>query len=403
MRPGALPVESSPAAGVPRLPAGSSIVLVGNYPRDQQESMLRFSAMLQQGLAQLGHPPALLHAPVFFGARCQTGHGLGKWIGYLDKYLLFPFQLRRLARRHRADRRVLVHLTDHSNAVYTRYLQGVPNLVTCHDLLAVRSARGEFPQNPVRWSGQQLQRAILRGLNRAGHVVADSQATFADVRRLTSLPPEKISRVHVGLNYPYTPMPADEARRRVAVLLGRDNPPPFILHVGGNQWYKNRRGVLQIFRELHRLVPNPPLLVLAGKPLPPDLLAGAEWNLTGKFVQLNHCDNEDLRALYSLAELLLFPSLAEGFGWPPVEAQACGCRVVVSQVEPLPEVAGPSAFLVDPHAAPAAAVALRDALAEPPAARHARREAGLQNIRRFAPQTMVQAYLTLYAQLLAAS
>ena len=387
----------------------AGVLLLGNYAPDAQESMLRFSALLEGGLAEQGRQVQLVQPPVRLGALAPAGYGLGKWLGYVDKYLLFPIRLRQLLRQSSQSGPFLVHIADHSNAVYTRYLAGIPHVVTCHDLLAVRSARGEFPENPVRWSGRKLQTAILRGLNRAAHVTADSQATLEDLARLGSLPAERLSLIHVGLNYPYTPMPQAEACRRVAALLAQSgfptrppegSAPRFILHVGGNQWYKNRPGVLRIYHRLCGLVPHPPLLAMAGKPLPRQLAQLAdELRLGPKLLVLPDCANEDLRALYSLAELLLFPSFAEGFGWPPVEAQACGCRVLVSRIPPLPEVAGDSAFFIEPRELDAAAAVLRDALAEPAEARQARIEQGKHNALRFDPQKMLTAYLALYDRL----
>ena len=70
----------------------------------------------------------------------------------------------------------------------------------------------------------------------------------------------------------------------------------------------------------------------------------AHPEMAASVIPLTNVDNETLRALYSAAELLLFPSLEEGFGWPIVEAQACGCRVVTSQKAPMTEAGGDAAF-----------------------------------------------------------
>jgi glycosyltransferase involved in cell wall biosynthesis len=60
-------------------------------------------------------------------------------------------------------------------------------------------------------------------------------------------------------------------------------------------------------------------------------------------------DEDDLPKIYNLADLLLFPSLYEGFGLPILEAQACGCPVLTSNVTSCPEVAGDGAHIVDPY------------------------------------------------------
>ena len=71
-------------------------------------------------------------------------------------------------------------------------------------------------------------------------------------------------------------------------------------------------------------------------------------NLTQKVIELVEIDNENLRALYSAATALLFPSLYEGFGWPIIEAQACGCPVFTSNRSPMNDVGGEAAIYIEP-------------------------------------------------------
>src|SRR5690606_22546638 len=108
------------------------------------------------------------------------------------------------------------------------------------------SALGHFPQNPVSWTGRVLQKWVLRGLRQAQAVVCISAATKAD---LLNLLPEKtgVEIVLNALNHQYRPMDEQEA---VAALV--DFPQVcelgaggYLFHVGGNQWYKNREGLLR--------------------------------------------------------------------------------------------------------------------------------------------------------------
>jgi len=338
--------------------------------------MKRFSLMLMQGLKDAGVEVELIRPEAFFGRLKPAANGLGKWLGYIDKFFVFPFRLRRYAAKFD-----VAHICDHSNAHYTRYLLNMPHLVTCHDMLAIRSALGEFPQNPTGWTGRILQRIILGGLRRARRITCVSEATRLDVLRITGLAENRVDTTLNGLNYPYTPLDSSPGRER------------YLLHVGGNQWYKNRMGLLAIYSELRRLCGEPPpKLIMVGPPLE-NLPEGVELR--------SGLDNEQLRLLYSQAELLLFPSIEEGFGWPVLEAQACGCRVVTTRKAPMTEVGGTAAFyLDDPCNIADAAQVVKSVLDQPVREKEAAIAAGLENARRFSTENMVNKYRKLYQEVI---
>jgi len=399
------------------------VLLIGNYPNDGQESMRRFADLLALQLADRGIRVECLCPSSVFGRLHPGVSGAGKWLGYLDKFLLFPRKLRNQVRQ--LDSESLVHICDHSNAVYTRILANVPHLVTCHDLLAVRSALGEFPGRRIRASGRFYQRCILRGLNAAERVVCISTATRRDLLRLSTLEPHQVTLIHNGLNHSYAPLPAPENASRLretAVRLGGGSicaklQAGFILHVGGNQWYKNRPGVIQIYARLCEKTSHPPNLVMVGKPFTPQMRRSISTHrLEDRMIELNTVSNEDLRTLYCAAQLLLFPSFEEGFGWPIVEAQACGCRVVIADREPMTEIGGDAAVYLklenaishedapfSASAADNAANTVMGTLQETREERLDRVQKGLRNAARFTTVRMVESYIDLYRQMLSAS
>jgi glycosyltransferase involved in cell wall biosynthesis len=372
------------------------VLLVSNYLSDHQESMLRFAAALAEGLRSCGVEVQVIRPEPYFGKLQNGTSGMGKWLGYLDKFLLFPSRLRRFASI--AD---FVHICDHSNAMYVRQIASRPHLVTCNDMLAMRSAYREFPQNRTRWSGRILQRWILAGLRQARRLTCISEATRRDVLRLTAHPADRVSVTYMGQNFPYAPVTEISeavARRRCgekvdATIFARYGVPaePYILHVGGGQWYKNRSGVVAMHGALRaRLGTRTPRLLMVG---PPCDALDVETR--------RGIDNEALAALYSGAELLLFPSLEEGFGWPIIEAQACGCRVLTTGKDPMTEVGGQAAFyLPDPGDAVAGAAAIERILQQEEAACAASIRAGIQNAARFSTERMVREYLALYREVL---
>jgi glycosyltransferase involved in cell wall biosynthesis len=366
------------------------ILLVANYGNDSHASMQLFADLMARGLANAGHEVRILRPRSLLGPLCPEPSGFGKWRGYIDKLVAFPPILRSAARW--AD---VVHICDHSNSFYTQYLGSVPSVVTCHDLLAVRSALGEFPENKTGWSGRRLQRMIVKGMRKAHHIVCVSEATREDVLRIIGIPNDRVSRVYNALNYPYSPMEQQEASARIR-RLSIDCSQPFLLHVGGNVWYKNRLGVLRIFFHLRKCAPGKTIrLIMAGKPWTAEMRRFViDHGLSDVVFELTDPASEDLRALYSTAIMLLFPSLQEGFGWPIIEAQACGCPVLTSGRPPMDEAGGKAAVYIDPENPELSASAANRALERLPDMR----ELGLAHSAGFSESSMIGAYLSVYEQ-----
>lgn len=381
--------------------------------------MQRFAGVLASQLPGLGIEAECICPSPVFGRLRPGSDGLGKFLGYLDKFVLFPHTLGNRVRRASPD--VLVHICDHSNAIYTRVLAGIPHLVTCHDLIAIRSALGEFTGRRVRLSGRFYQRWILQGLNTAGQAACVSAATRRDLLRLTSLAPRQVSLVHNGLNHGYSLLSEAEAEgrlREAGARLGRNIAAKlqagFILHVGGNQWYKNRPGLIQIYAGLCQKMSHAPNLVMAGQPLTPGLRRSiSSHRLEDRVIELNSVSNQDLETLYNAAQLLLFPSSTEGFGWPIIEAHACGCRVVIAAAEPMTEIGGDAAVSfklecglaaedapLSTESADSAVRAVMKTLLETRQERSERVQSGLRNAARFSTTRMMDGYRQLYQQVL---
>lgn len=323
------------------------LLLVENYLADQQESMLRFGAMLKSGLRERGVSVRSWSPKVVFGGNGSLSSA-AKWLGYIDKFVLSRASL-----KHAAKWADVVHITDHSNAVYGPLAGGRPVLVTCHDLLAIRNALGELPEQKVKLTGKLLQRWILSSIAKASRVVCVSATTQNDLSRLAPSLNGRTEVVWNGLNHPYERKDLSAMKSTVkAAFVKRQikQPSKFIFHIGGNQWYKNRTFVIQVFGKLLELTRNRDLsLVMAGKDPMPEMRALVDQcGLKEQVIWLGPVENKELEALYHAAEFLLFPSLAEGFGWPIAEALACGCAVVTTDRAPMNEVGGPVSLYLDP-------------------------------------------------------
>ncbi len=367
------------------------VLLIGNYPPDRQQSMSRFALMMLDGLAAAGVPVELLEPQPFFGRFRFAGDFVTKWLAYIDKFVLFPWQLRRRLKSAPA----VVHICDHSNAMYARLIHNIPVVISCHDLLAVRGAFGEQTDCPASLTGKLLQRWIVAGLRAATVVACVSKATLEDARRLVvhGDGKPKLDVISLGLSYPYRKLAADEAQVRRArfPLLKADTP--FVLHVGSNLRRKNREGVLRIFAGCKAQWSG--LLVFAGEPLSDPLRSlGRQLDVLDRVVEVPDATSELLEMLYNCATAFLFPSRFEGFGWPIIEAQACGCPVLCGDRAPLPEVAGDAGLIhpvEDEESFAADIIRLAD-----PEVRAAWSAKSLRNAQRFSTERMIAEFISAY-------
>jgi glycosyltransferase involved in cell wall biosynthesis len=371
------------------------VLLIGNYPFDRQQSMQRFGTMMLHGLNHAGIAAKLIAPQPALGRFRGAGSFIAKWLGYIDKFILFPRRLRSTLAQERPS---IIHICDHSNAMYGGLINDCPVVVTCHDLLAVRGALGEETNCPASLTGRILQRWILRWLRRVDFVACVSQATEADARRLVwcGVVKPKIELVHLGLNYPFRKLPEAETSVRLAKIPDFDSTVPFVLHVGSNLKRKNRDGALRIFA-LNKDKWNA-RLVLIGDVLTPELLALADrLGISDRVMQVPDASSELLETFYNRALAFLYPSRFEGFGWPVIEAQACGCPVVCSNSGPLPEAAGDAGLFHDPNdEAGFAADLLR---LNDPAQRTIWSEKSLRNAERFSTTRMISRYIDIYRNL----
>lgn len=364
------------------------ILLIGNYPYLKSQSMDRFSSLLFNGLTSQGLDVRLLKPSSLIGRLRPSSTVLGKWLGYVDRFILFSPVLTKAVQW--AD---VVHICDQANAIYIPWLRGKPHVMTCHDMLAIRSALGEIAEYQTGLTGRIYQRWILYGLKKAMQVACVSNTTREDVLRITKLSPEKVSVVHNGLNYPYRPMPTEEFSQHLEQM-GLADWRPFFFHVGGDFWYKNKASLLRIFAHMVHLDNSSSWnLVLAGAALPETLARLAkELKIYDRIREAINVTNEQLCALYSAAQGLIFPSLAEGFGWPIIEAQACRCPVFISNREPMTGVGGGGAVYFDPTDEASAAQAICDALQN----RDRLTDLGLQNALRYSTEAMISGYENIY-------
>jgi glycosyltransferase involved in cell wall biosynthesis len=215
-------------------------------------------------------------------------------------------------------------------------------------------------------------------------VLAISEATAQDVRRFGYSRPEAVVNIRGAALDSIRPHSAEEVgayRKRFRRRYGIDKD--FILYVGAFEWRKNPVGTMEAFA----LLPEPvrsrlDLVITCRMAKSEERVLREEARHLGIARSLKitgYVPDDELRALYQLCRLLLFPSYYEGLGLPVLEALACGTPVVTSNTSSLPEYAGDVCRLANPASPEALAQAVEEALAEP-------REAGAEARRAFAAQ-----------------
>lgn len=312
----------------------------------KSESMPRFARMLQEGLVAAGHTATIVRPTPYF-SRIFKNTAVAKWAGYLDQYIIFPVRI--IAADLTTPGQTLFVFADQALGPWIPYVRRHKTVVHCLDLLALKSALGLAPENQTGFTGRLYQKYIRWGFQHCRNFISISERTASDLTRYGEVSAEISRVVHLSLNFNYSRVTVETIENRFRVAAITASPDNYILYVGGGQWYKNRKGLIEIYNEYAKGVSIPLPLVCVSPEPGPELrrqLGDLPKNATVIFIQ--GLSNEELEALYSGARAMLFPSLAEGFGWPIVEAQACGCPVITTDDSPMNEIAGPVARLLRP-------------------------------------------------------
>lgn len=253
----------------------------------------------------------------------------GRLLRVLGEQTLLP----RAVRRERID---LLH----NFAMTAPYFSAAPQVTSTHDVIY---ALHPDAHTRLMRLGQSILVPI--GARRAERVLTLSEASGKEVARVTGVDPSKIDVVPIAARTPGTPTPEAELRQRLQ--LGDE---PYVLATSARRGHKNLGRLLEAFAQLQH-TPAPSLVL-------PGYASGAEdelkeqierLDLTERVHLLGWIDDADMDGLYAAAELLAFPSLAEGFGLPVLEAMEHGLPVATSNSSSMPEVGGDAAVYFDPY------------------------------------------------------
>ena len=288
------------------------------------------------------------------------------------------------------------HAVHFSNQHLGRWVSWLnqPCVVTVHDL--VRLAFPHAPEDRMAAVGLALDR---RGIREATHVICVSEATKKDLMQHLAVAEAKITVIYNGIDHSvFKPSPVNDGRFSA----------PYVLYVGSERPRKNLVCLLRAFAAIKDRGPRFASLRLlkvgsAGRSDGFRTATLEEARRLGIDDDIDFVDNvsdQDLAVIYSNAIALVYPSLYEGFGLPVVEAMACGCPVVTSNISSLPEVAGSAALLVDPNDPAGFAEALHSVILDRDLRTRLRGD-GLRRARDFSWDNTVSATHAVYEGVLA--
>ncbi len=373
----------------------------------ESQSMPKYAQMLSEGMRERGHSVEIWSPESFF-FRLPVKQGWRKWFGYIDQYIIFPYQVKK--RLKLIDNSTLFVFSDQALGPWVPLVANQAHVIHCHDFLSQKSALGEIPENKSGWSGRQYQAFIRRGFRTGKNFISVSEKTKSDLHRFLTAPFLRSSVVYNGLTTSFSQVEPTEARRQLAKQINLDLTRGYILHVGGNQWYKNRKGVVEIFEAWRKMEnTNLPLLMVGRKPGLALMNFCEKLTFRSDIHWLYDITDEQLSIAYSGATVFLFPSLAEGFGWPIAEAMAFSCPVITTNEAPMTEVAGEAGFFIDrrPFVETAAndwandaAKVLNKVVGLGPEERKEAVMAGLKNIKRFDPDQKLNSIEAIYKEIL---
>ena len=369
--------------------------------------MPRYTKMLVEGMKERGHAAEVL-APRPLFCKIRWFKKLQKWLGYIDQYIVFPAEVR--AKLNNYSRDTLFVFTDHALGPWVPMVADRFHVIHCHDFLAQLSAIGEIRENHTGWTGRWYQAYIRSGFVKGKNFISVSENTQKDLHRFHPLSKYSSHVVHNGLTHVFKPLDKQTARSLFSHKVRLPLAEGYLLHIGGNQWYKNREGVIEIYdiwRSAYLL--RLPLIMIGENP---------SYGLKERYEQspfksnihfLAGIDDEFIRSAYAGASVLLFPSFAEGFGWPIVEAMACGCPVVTTNEAPMIEVAGRAAIFIQRRPVEPAEVKswarksaklIQETLEMSTAEREAVIKAGLENAKRFDKEEAINKIEKIYISIL---
>ncbi|HEY0844048.1 MAG TPA: glycosyltransferase family 1 protein [Noviherbaspirillum sp.] len=315
----------------------------------------------------------------------------------IKRFVPHPHLLTRFLKQTRFSAGVRKHRIElyHEPAFLAYRFRG-PTVVTVHDLSWIRHPE-THPSERLR----EMNRFMPGVIERASHILVDSEFVRQEVMSHYGVPGDRVTAVLLGVGPEFRPREEAECLpvlTRFGLQFGR-----YQLAVGTLEPRKNLSTVIAAFSSLPDAIRKQFPLVIVG--MNGWGMQSFSTGLTsmmarGEVRMLGYVAQDELPAIYAGAQLLVYPSLYEGFGLPPLEAMACGVPVIASRRASLPEVVGEAGVMVEPLDTDAVARSMR-ALVEDPALHASLRLAGRERAQMFSWRRFAHETISVYRKVLA--
>ncbi|NMF62217.1 glycosyltransferase family 4 protein [Brasilonema octagenarum] len=262
---------------------------------------------------------------------------------YYERFWRFPQQVQQQV----AD---IFHIIDPSEAHITYWLKKKNKavVVTCHDLVNFYSHDNLQGSVELPFLSRGMWIHAVKGMKYADHVVAVSSATAKDTTQIMDIEPARISVIPNAVEAAFQPLPKEQAES-LRQKYGISPETVCLLNVGSNHPRKNLSTILKVIETLQQRGLSIHLWKVGADFTDEQKIFIKTQGLENHISYLGKPDKSTLIQIYNAADMLIAPSLHEGFGITLLEAMACGIPVITSKVSAMPEVVGDAGVLVDPN------------------------------------------------------
>ena len=316
----------------------TEVILLRDFIEDQRNSMELYADMMAKYLRSVDTQSLTVNefvpnVPVWLKNRNKNGMRLARYYSY-------PSQVKR-------KKASLFHIMDQGYGHLIHFIDPKKTIITVHDLVPF-----------LRWKGKirgvkpaTIPLLVLLSnlsLKKAQHLIAVSENTKNDLVNHLGCDPKRITVIYSGIDPIFKAFDKEKKKSLRSKWFSEDNSRKLIL-ITGSQFYKNHEVALKTVALLKQTFAEKVQLIKTGEITAEWINSVRSYGLEQNVTNLGNVSRESMPEIYNAVDLLFFPSVYEGFGWPPLEAMACGTPVVASNVASLPEVMGEIDNLSSPY------------------------------------------------------